>query len=183
MSIHTATASLATTLTASISVRFVVVGALFLLSMIPLALVGSVVGDREAYFDEAIDGIEQSWAGSQRLAGPLLLIPRLDEDGGDAGHVALMPETLDLRVDSRHEMRQRGIFEAPVFHLDATAVGAFPALDAAKPADPLRATARGPGDLGHRASQTRAVSATPSSPGSTGHSPSALTRSVRSAAC
>ena len=131
MSIHTTTASLANTLTASVSVRFVVVGALFLLSMIPLALVGSVVGDREAYFDEAIDGIEQSWAGSQRLAGPMLLIPRLDEDGGDAGHVALMPETLDLHVESRHETRQRGIFEAPVFHLDASAEGAFPALDAA----------------------------------------------------
>ena len=132
MSIHTETTALAASLKTSVSVRFVVVGALFLASMIPLALVGVVIEDREHYYDTAIDGIANAWAGPQRIVGPVLLIPAaMDKEGRDAGHVAITPETLELRLDTRHEMRQRGLFEAPVFHADVVAQGTFAALDAA----------------------------------------------------
>ena len=43
--------------------------------------------------------------------------------------VTVAPRELDMRIDSRHEMRQRAIYSTPVFHLEVAATGAFEPLD------------------------------------------------------
>ena len=117
------------------SLRFVVVGGLILVSLIPLALVSCVVEERREYYREAVARITHAWGEQQRIVGPVILIPLVrrapsanqDDAGAD---VVIMPERLEMRLDSRHHMRDLGgIFEAPALDIDVEAVGAFAALN------------------------------------------------------
>ena len=115
------------------SLRFVLVGALIGVLMVPLALVSCVVDERRAYYHEAIDSIAAAWGESQRIAGPVILIPLAARDGDDhPGTVMVMPESLELRMDASHHMRRRGIFEAPMFDVEVAAEGRFAPLDLAQ---------------------------------------------------
>ncbi|MCY3838435.1 MAG: cell envelope integrity protein CreD [Gammaproteobacteria bacterium] len=115
----------------SASLRFIIVTALIVALMVPLLLVNWIVSEREGFRDEAISGISKSWGGRQRVTGPLLVIPfvRHVEDMETVHRVTVAPRELDMRIDSRHEMRQRAIYSTPVFHLEVTAAGAFEPLD------------------------------------------------------
>ena len=115
------------------SLRFAVVTVLIAVLMLPLALVSCVVDDRQRYYFEAIDSISHAWGREQRIAGPVLLIPLAPtEDKSNVGeHIAVMPEAFDIRLASSHEMRRRGIFEAPVFKAEVVAEGEFAPLDEA----------------------------------------------------
>ena len=114
----------------AVTLRFGMVAALAVLLLIPLLLVSAVVDDRRQYYSEAVASIGDSWGGRQRLVGPVVLIPVADWDpaAGRRPYVAAMPAELRLDVDARHEMKSRGIFEAPVFTLDVTAEGVFAPL-------------------------------------------------------
>ena len=115
----------------SASLRFIIVTALTAALMVPLLLVNWIVSEREDFRDQAIGGISKSWGGKQRVTGPLLVIPfvRQAEDRETVQRVTVAPRELDMRIDSRHEMRQRAIYSTPVFHLDVTAAGTFESLD------------------------------------------------------
>lgn len=113
----------------SVSSRFVAVAVVIVVSMIPLGLVRCTLDDREYYHDEAIRDILAAWGGQQRIAGPIMIIP-IDAGESDEEHyVAIMPERIDVVVDTRYELRRRGIFETPVFSADITAEGAFAPLN------------------------------------------------------
>ena len=131
--------------------RFFVVGVLTILMAIPLMMAGVVVLDRSNYADSARREVGQVWGGPQRLSGPVLEIPvegivlrtesRLrSADGGEAvaepevvtlrerGRVApvvLLPETLDLSATTRTELRERGLFEVPVYVADVSLSAVF----------------------------------------------------------
>ena len=117
----------------AVSLRFAVVVGLMAVLMLPLALVSCVVDDRQQYYEEAVDGISRAWGGRQRIIGPVMVIPIAPAAGkADAGqHVAVMPARLNVRLDASHEMRRRGIFEAPVFDAKVVAEGEFALLDEA----------------------------------------------------
>lgn len=113
--------------TGSTSFRFVLIAALTLASLIPLGLVSCVASDRDRNYQQAVTSVGRSWGLEQRISGPLILIPIDDEDGDD--FVAIMPEELDLQMAASHEFRRRGIFEVPVFEVEVSATGRFPAID------------------------------------------------------
>ena len=115
----------------SASLRFIVVTVLIGVLMVPLLLVSCVVSEREGFRNEAIGGISRSWGGAQRITGPLLVIPfeRHLDGTPTVQQVTLTPRELDMRIDSRHEMRQRAIYSTPVFRLEVTATGAFDPFD------------------------------------------------------
>lgn len=113
--------------TGSTSFRFVLIAALTLASLIPLGLVSCVASDRDRNYREAVTSVGRSWGLEQRISGPLILIPIDDED--DEDFVAVMPEELDLQLAASHEFRRRGIFEVPVFEVEVSATGRFPAID------------------------------------------------------
>ena len=139
----------------SVSLRFVVVAALILASLIPLGLVRCTAGDREGYREEAIGGIAHSWGEEQRIVGPIMFIPiddsgreRRDADqvevaperldirivddsisGRRQNYLAVMPEHIDIQMRTSHEMRRRGIFEVAAFSVDVAAEGVFAPLD------------------------------------------------------
>lgn len=139
----------------SISLRFVLVALLILASLIPLALVRCTAGDREGYREEAVESIAHSWGEEQRIMGPIMFIPfddaereRHDEDQLEVAteqvnirivddsvsdrrgrYVAVMPEHIDIQLNTSHEMRRRGIFEVAAFSVDVAAEGVFAPLD------------------------------------------------------
>lgn len=118
----------------AVTLRFLMVAALTLALLIPLLLVFNVVDDRRGYYRQAIASIVGPWGGAVRIVGPIILIPLVERDpASDRRQVlAAMPAELHLAVEAEHEMRQRGIFEAPMFNLEVTARGRFGALDAAE---------------------------------------------------
>ncbi|MCZ0945287.1 MAG: cell envelope integrity protein CreD [Gammaproteobacteria bacterium] len=125
--------------TDSTSFRFVLVGVLALASTIPLGLVGCVASDRNQNYEEAVSNVATSWGEAQRVSGPLILIPIAHEE--EDAFVAVMPQALEVQVASTHEFRRRGIFDVPVFEMEVTGSGRFPAIDLAALGDrfgPLR---------------------------------------------
>ncbi|MCY3732284.1 MAG: inner membrane CreD family protein, partial [Rhodospirillaceae bacterium] len=115
--------------TGSTSFRFVLVGALALVSLIPLSLVGCVASDRNENYREAVANVAESWGKGQRVSGSVILIPVADEE--ENAFVAVMPKALDVQVASSHEFRRRGIFDVPLYEMDVTGSGRFPAVDLA----------------------------------------------------
>lgn len=115
----------------SASLRFIVVSVLIGVLMAPLLLVSCVVSEREGFRNTALRDISQSWGGAQRVTGPLLVIPfvRRVEDTETVQRLTITPRELDMRIDSRHEIRQRAIYSTPVFHLKVAASGTFEPLD------------------------------------------------------
>lgn len=125
--------------TDSTSFRFVLVGVLALASTIPLGLVGCVASDRNQNYEEAVSNVATSWGQAQRVSGPVILIPIAHEE--EDAFVAVMPDALEVQVASTHEFRDRGIFDVPVFEMEVTGSGHFPAIDLAALGDrfgPLR---------------------------------------------
>ncbi|MYF11645.1 MAG: cell envelope integrity protein CreD, partial [Gammaproteobacteria bacterium] len=121
------------------SFRFVLVGVLALASTIPLGLVGCVASDRNQNYEEAVSNVATSWGQAQRVSGPVILIPIAHEE--EDAFVAVMPDALEVQVASTHEFRHRGIFDVPVFEMEVTGSGHFPAIDLAALGDrfgPLR---------------------------------------------
>lgn len=63
----------------SAGLRFLSVGVLILLMVIPLSMVSGIVQDRARYSEETIANISREWGGAQTLSGPILVIPVSEE--------------------------------------------------------------------------------------------------------
>ena len=60
--------------------RIASIAFLMLLLMIPLMMIGGIVGDRQQLQRQVEDTVAGSFAGSQRLVGPLLVIPYIERE-------------------------------------------------------------------------------------------------------
>ncbi len=133
-----------------ITVRFLAVIALVVGLMIPTLLVNVVIDDREGHYRRALDDIASAWATRQLIAGPMLAIPftPVSVDGAteSSSLLLIMPEVLDAEIESTHEYRRRGIFEAPVLTAQVKLSGKFAPLQMEElgagfgPLKPSRAT-------------------------------------------
>ncbi len=135
--------------------RLFVVGVLALLMYVPLFLVGSIVDSRASYNRQTIAEVGREWGGPQTLVGPVLVIPvegprevqeaREIEDAATGERrverttrtvivpqapIHVLPETLDMQIDTATEERRRGIFVAPVYRAEITAAFGFSPEDA-----------------------------------------------------
>ena len=127
-----------------LALRFLVVGGLALLLLVPLSMIRGVVHDRERYRAQAVERVSQSMAGPQRLVGPLRVVPwresrRVDALGPDGqpqvrtevveGHLLQAPAS--LRVDGVlvPDVRRIGLYDVRVFEWKARVEAEFPALD------------------------------------------------------
>ena len=114
--------------------RFLTVGGLVLLLLIPLALIRGLIGERESYRAQAVQRVAQNNAGSQRFVGPLRVVPWTDtqtmthvgDDGvtrnrveRSSGYSLQVPVSLD--IDGRLEPRRlkSGLYEVPVYEWKA----------------------------------------------------------------
>lgn len=104
---------------------------LVIVLMIPLMMIESVVSERSMFRNSVKTDIAQSWTGTQKFLGPVLVVPyveRYKKKEWDANlkvyqentyyrrkQIYLLPDTLNIAGDITTEQRTRGIYSIPVY--------------------------------------------------------------------
>lgn|SRR5690606_23910395 len=127
--------------------KLVMVAAMTLAILVPLAMVRGVIGERQARRAEAVASVAASHGGRQSLAGPVLVVPysedvreRVADNGGVARETVrrrtrywtFFPETLAVDGALAPATRRRGLHEVRVYEWAGTVQARF---DAAIPDD------------------------------------------------
>lgn len=128
----------------SMTFRAVVVAVLVLLLLIPLAMVESLVREREWRKEEAVQEVGSTWGGSQTITGPVISVPyaatvRVDLGDGKSEmrnvtqYAHFLPEELDFAGQLDPEKRHRGIYDVVVYKGHLRIQAEFPAMKALSP--------------------------------------------------
>ena len=87
--------------------RAALIGILILVLLIPLAVVGGLVGERESTRNMVEMEVAEKWGGSQSLIGPILSIPYRYRIQGpnrevivQTGQARFLPSTLEIEGDA-----------------------------------------------------------------------------------
>jgi len=126
--------------------RFLTVGGLVLLLLIPLLMIRGVIQERQMYREQAVARAAQNSAGSQTFIGPMRVVPWTDtrrveytDDKGaiqhrierSSGQLLQMPRTLDVEGDLQPRMLKVGLYRVGVYEWHGKLRAAFdPALPA-----------------------------------------------------
>jgi len=124
----------------SASLKVIVIASLTLVLLIPIALIGNVIADRQDNASTAARDIQRMWGADQTVTGPLLQLPYERESQTvyglsyiDEKSVYLIADELFIDAGVDTEVRYRGIHEIPVFsstirirgHIDLAALDAL----------------------------------------------------------
>lgn len=125
----------------NLAVKLGTIAFLIILLLIPLLMIGSLITDRQLQRDGVLDDIARSSSFSQRLTGPLLVVPyrknirlwktnaqteeRYLETASQRGYLYFLPERFELDGKVQTELRSRGIYEARLYHADNHISGQF----------------------------------------------------------
>lgn len=127
--------------------RFITVGGLVLLLLIPLTMIRGVIQERQMYRNQAVERIAQTTAGAQNLVGPLRVVPwseTREVDTVDAfnrpqkkietitGYVLQAPRSLVIDGNMVPDTRRLGMHEVRVYEWRAHLQAQF---DASLPQD------------------------------------------------
>ena len=120
--------------------KILILGFLTLVFTVPFVIIGMVSHERKGYRDRVVAEIASSTAGSQQIAGPVLVLPyreRVVNRTTDAtGRITtvehavtrqhrVLPESLAVEGDVSLEERYRGIYKAHLYRADLRLAGAF----------------------------------------------------------
>ncbi|MBK8190050.1 MAG: cell envelope integrity protein CreD [Vampirovibrionales bacterium] len=116
--------------------KVLLIGALILMMLIPLALIASIIDERKNTRDKVVDEIAQTWAGEQRLTGPVLVAPYLstiaskDDKGRKKTQsirklAYLLPEQYEVRAHLMPQVRYRSIYQSVVYRSQIEIQGRF----------------------------------------------------------
>jgi len=125
----------------SLTLKLGAIALLILLLLIPLLMINGVIEERQQLRDGVLEDIARSSSYSQRLSGPLMVVPyrkvvrtwkthektnqRYQEIGEERGRLYFLPERFELDGQVQTELRSRGIYEARLFHADNHISGHF----------------------------------------------------------
>jgi len=126
------------------ALRLLLIGVLTLFLLIPLAMVEGVIEERASLHRSVLSEIARQQGDAQTILGPAILVPYVREvetpehlrgrtgepDRRSIGSVAvLLPELAETTAEAPHEMRRRGIYEAPVYSAATTIRARFALAD------------------------------------------------------
>ena len=120
-------------------VKPLIIFALLLVLLIPIAFIKSLIRDREFYKEDAEDSIMEPVGGEPTIEGLVLAVPyekmteRKDEKGNiirslRTYYIIEVPETYSLSAQVNPYYLSRGIFTVPVFNADVGLNAEFPAF-------------------------------------------------------
>ncbi|MEL1264989.1 cell envelope integrity protein CreD [Pseudoxanthomonas putridarboris] len=127
--------------------RFLTIGGLVLLLLIPLMMIRGTIQDRERYRAQAVERVSQSMAGPQQVVGPLRVVPwketrriSVNNDKGvlelrdevAEGYVFQAPRSLRIEGGLKPDTRRIGLYDVRVFELDAQVKADFDELPLAE---------------------------------------------------
>lgn len=121
--------------------KLLAIGILSVLLLVPLLLIESKISERSYYRHQVKRDIASSWTGSQKLTGPILVLPyELTKeyqvwDKNLEQYVTkkkvilrrkfVFPERIDISGDLNIDMRSRGIYSIPVYTAKIIEKGVF----------------------------------------------------------
>ncbi|RPI76807.1 MAG: cell envelope integrity protein CreD [Desulfobacteraceae bacterium] len=125
-----------TTIKKSRILQLILIGILVLVLKIPVFMISNLIREREAREHEAMTEVTSKWGSEQVLTGPVLVIPYKYHwrEIGDKGKTieriqtrfaTFLPEKLNAQGEMKTELRYRGIFEVPVYHIALNVQGEF----------------------------------------------------------
>ena len=114
--------------------KFLLIGFLILILLIPMNMVEGVIRERESYQQGVKQEIASAWGGSQVLVGPILTVPYKENKKTHFLHV--MPEELKVTGKLDPELRARGIFKSVVYTGKLDVSGKIPLTEIATTIDP-----------------------------------------------
>jgi inner membrane protein len=117
-------------LSGSPTLKIVSIAGLFLIMLLPMAMVSSQIEERQQRQQGVLEEFRTSWGPSQVVDGPVLVIPYSipSYSGSDQRTVMYLhiePSALQLAAHLKPEVRRRGMFHAVVYASDVTAKGTF----------------------------------------------------------
>jgi inner membrane protein len=123
--------------------RFLTIGGLVLLLLIPLMMIRGTINDRERYRAQAVERVSQSMAGPQQLVGPLRVVPwkatrkvNATNANGEPeirdeiteGYVYQTPKRLSIEGGLKPDKRRIGLYDVRIFQLKANIKAEFDEL-------------------------------------------------------
>ena len=123
--------------------RFLTVGGLVLLLLVPLLMIRGTVNDRKQYRMQAMERVSQSMAGPQQVVGPLRIVPYkevriTDETSSNGktvkktetstGYLYQTPSVLSADGGLKPDTRRIGLYDVRVFEWNGALQAAFDAL-------------------------------------------------------
>lgn len=124
--------------------KTLIVGLMMLVIGIPLAMIGNLISERQQRQAEAVRDIANSYAGAQRLAGPVLVLPyteyftvedwETDTDGQRRKRqvtkriertLTVLPRELRIGGEIHTNTKQRGLFKALIYAWQSQIDGSF----------------------------------------------------------
>jgi inner membrane protein len=123
--------------------KLCLIGLLTLLLLIPSYQVEQLIQERQNRQDSVNKEVAEKWSGSQRIEGPVMVLPyktlisQKDTSGKLSFKTALtniyiLPENLNIESKISPEILHRGIFDAVVYHAKIKLSGNFSALELRK---------------------------------------------------
>ena len=115
----------------SVSFKFIVIGILSLLLLIPAGMIKNLIAERESRNQSARAEISEKWGRAQTITGPFLTLPVNEKvrqgDEWITLHktLHLLPENLEIKADVEPLEKRRGIFRAVVYTTGIQMKGAF----------------------------------------------------------
>jgi len=124
----------------SLLFRVVLIGSLTLLLFIPLFLIQGLIESRVSYRSEAVASVVQSFADTQSIAGPAIVIPYVvswqeQEELRHGGHktverskkrfLVFFPAELNIQSELPTATRSRGIFNVETYRFEGLLRGRF----------------------------------------------------------
>ena len=95
-----------------------------LLLLIPIAFMYGIIGDRTNYRNEAVQKVEQSWAGNQSIGIPTMSFTTQNAKKEEVVNNLELNMYL-AKVIIKTEIRKKGIFKVPVYTAQVTQMGNF----------------------------------------------------------
>ncbi|NKQ40071.1 MAG: cell envelope integrity protein CreD [Sulfurovum sp.] len=138
----------------SIGVRFVIIGIIALVMMIPLAKVSQMVYERSTLHQGVLNSIAFQWGKPQVVMGPALILPIVekynitekvaDSKGNEKiesrvvyrnKNIVILPKVLNKNIGLQEHYRYRGIYRSLVYTSDVEVDGKFILPDISKLSD------------------------------------------------
>lgn len=115
----------------SVTLKLISISVLMLLLMIPIALVMSLIEERESLRQSAVNEVSDKWANAQSVYGPILTIPlkkNILENGevkqvNDEAHI--LPASIIINGNVSPQSLRRGIYEVVVYNSTLSLSGHF----------------------------------------------------------
>lgn len=113
---------------------------LAILLQIPMFFINRIIDERDYSYRNMTKEIGKEWGEKQTIGGAFLIIPYSDKiiDYDNSGkkiekivvkNWILLPEKLDVKINLKDEIRERGIYKTTVYNGDIILEGEFPKLE------------------------------------------------------